>query len=508
MTHVLDDVEAFLARFVAYPSDAARVAHVAWIGHTWFMDQWDSTPRIAFLSPEPGSGKSRALEVTEPLVPRPVHAVNTTPAYLFRKVSDPEGAPTILFDEIDTVFGPKAKDNEDLRGMLNAGHRRGAMAGRCVVKGKVVETEELPAYCAVALAGLNDMPDTLMSRSVVVRMRRRGPSERVEPWRHRLNAPEADPIARRLAGWAVTEAKNAVLTSEGPDMPAGVEDRNADIWEALLAVADLAGGAWPARAREAAVSLVTESQAGAPTLGVLLLRDLQAAFDGRDKLATEAVLDALHAMDESPWSSMHGKPIDSRWLSRQLGKYDIKPKVMRLGAGTLRGYEAADLTDAWSRYLPREIPETVTPVTSAGPGVTSSRPAVTPAVTPVTPVTHPERVQEAAVTPATDPLRKVRDTHTPPPEETRPPLPGRKSVTDVTDVTPTKKPSARSQLPRCQAAMCSAPLKGKREQLDGVCSVHITCQGCGFPMNPVVVISGESVHPTCQASSSTSAVAI
>jgi hypothetical protein len=118
----------------------------------------ESTPRIAFLSPEPGSGKTRALEVTELLVPNPVEAVNVTPAYLFRKVGDPEGAPTILFDEIDTVFGPKAKDNEEIRGLLNAGHRRGAVAGRCVVRGKIVETEEIPAYCAVALAGLGGLP--------------------------------------------------------------------------------------------------------------------------------------------------------------------------------------------------------------------------------------------------------------------------------------------------------------------------------------------------------------
>jgi hypothetical protein len=118
------------------------------------MDAWDSTPRIAFLSPEPGSGKTRALEVTELLVPRPVEAVNTTPAYLFRKVSDPAGLPTILYDEIDTLFGPKAKDNEEIRGMLNAGHRRGAVAGRCVTRGELVVTEELPAYCALALAGL------------------------------------------------------------------------------------------------------------------------------------------------------------------------------------------------------------------------------------------------------------------------------------------------------------------------------------------------------------------
>jgi hypothetical protein len=122
------------------------------------MDAWESTPRIAFLSPEPGSGKTRALETSELLVPNPVEAVNVTPAYLFRKVGSPEGRPTILFDEIDTVFGPKAGDHEEIRGLLNAGHRRGAVAGRCVVRGKEVFTEEIPAYCSVALAGLGNLP--------------------------------------------------------------------------------------------------------------------------------------------------------------------------------------------------------------------------------------------------------------------------------------------------------------------------------------------------------------
>ena len=163
----------------------AAIAHTLWIGHTHLMEVWDSTPRIAFLSKEPGSGKTRALEVTRPLVPRPVESVNVTSAYLFRKVGSHEGKPTILYDEIDTVFGPKAKDNEDLRGLLNAGHRRGATAGRCVMKGKAIETEELEAYCAVAFAGLGHLPDTLMSRSIPIRMRRRAPGEEVQPFRPR-----------------------------------------------------------------------------------------------------------------------------------------------------------------------------------------------------------------------------------------------------------------------------------------------------------------------------------
>jgi hypothetical protein len=344
---VLDAVHAFLGRFVVYPSKHAQVAHALWVGHAHMMETWDSTPRIAFLSPEPGSGKTRALEVTGPLVPRPVQSVNATPAYLFRKVSDPEGTPTLLYDEIDTVFGPKAKDNEDVRGLLNAGHRRGAFAGRCVVKGKTVETEELPAYCAVALAGLNDLPDTIMSRSVVVRMRKRAPGERVEEWRPRTAEPAAHALRDRLARWAGRDPVKG-----WPEIPEGVHDRDADVWEALLAVADAAGGDWPDRARVAAVALVADAKAGQPSLGVQLLADLRTVFGDAEVMGTEAILEALHALEESPWGDLRGKPLDARGLASRLRRYEVRSKSVRLDDGTIpRGYARGDLWDAWQRYL-------------------------------------------------------------------------------------------------------------------------------------------------------------
>jgi hypothetical protein len=366
---VLTEVETFLARFIAYPTEAALIAHVLWVAHTHAMDSWESTPRIAFLSPEPASGKSRALEVTDLLVPRPVHAVNCTSNYLFRKVSDPEGRPTILYDEIDTVFGPKAKENEDLRGLLNAGHRKGAVAGRCVVRGAAVTTEELPAYCAVALAGLDDLPDTIMTRSVVIRMRRRSPKERVDPFRHREHSSDGHAIRDNLADWAST-----IPSGTWPKMPEEIADRNADVWEALLAVADAAGGEWPERAREAAVTLVTAVTQAPGGLGVQLLADLRTVFakatkDGQDKLSTETILSKLNAMDESPWGAIsHGNPLDPRGLARRLRRYDIGPSSQREGDSVFKGYAVSDFTDAWERYLSPPPP---------GPGGDSSVTSVT-----------------------------------------------------------------------------------------------------------------------------------
>jgi hypothetical protein len=315
------------------------------------MDAWDSTPRIAFLSPEPGSGKSRALEVTELLVPRPIEAVNVTPAYLFRKVGSEDGRPTILYDEIDTVFGPKAKDNEEIRGLLNAGHRRHSVAGRCVVKGKKVETEEIPAYCGVALAGLGDLPDTILTRSIIVRMRRRAPNEHVDPYRRRLEHQKGAALCSQLAAWGAEVER--WIGDDIPELPAGIVDRHADVWESLFAIAKAAGGDWPERTSKAATAHVKAASATPASLGVRLLGDLRTIFQGHDHLSTDDIIDRLCGLDESPWADLRGKPINARGLSQRLRPYQVKPKPIRFGPSSqvARGYAAEDLHDAWARYL-------------------------------------------------------------------------------------------------------------------------------------------------------------
>jgi Protein of unknown function (DUF3631) len=366
---LLTDIEAFCKRFVAYPSEHASIAHTLWIAHAHAMEAWESTPRIAFLSPEPGSGKTRALEVSELLVPNPVEAINASVAYLFRKISDEKGAPTILYDEIDTVFGPKAKDaNEEIRGVLNAGHRRGAVAGRCVMRGKTVETEELPAYCAVAIAGLGHLPDTILTRSIIIKMLRRAPAEVVEPFRRRVLKNKGYALRDRLAAW--TRSHLTAFENARPEMPEGIEDRNADVWEALLAVADEAGGEWPSRARVAAVTLVTDAIGGRQSIGIRLLGDLRTVFKGETQMPTKEILSALCALEDAPWSDLKGSALDSRRLAHFLSEYGVSRTTFRIGSTTAKGYRAADLRDAWIRYLsPAPTPPiaTVTAVTEVTP---------------------------------------------------------------------------------------------------------------------------------------------
>lgn len=361
-SRLLDEVEAFHRRFNVFPTEAAYVAVALWDAHAHLLDCFDSTPRLAFLSPEPGSGKSRALEIVETLVPQPLVAANASAPVLFRAVSTLETRPTILFDEVDTIFGPKAGDNEPLRGFLNAGHHRGAGMWRCVGDGTNQTVQEFPSFCVVAMAGLGSLPDTILTRSVIIRMRRRARNERVQPFRRRLHAPEGHALRDRLAVWA--DSVRHLVDGVFPEMPDEVTDRPADVWEPLIAVADAAGGDWPARARAACAQIVAASkQDDKGSIGIRLLTDLRDhVLNGIERLPTISVLDRLYALEEAPWADMGGKPLTSRGLAKMLGEYmtgdnkPIEPRNIKSGGAVLKGYYAADLADAWTRYCPPPTP--------------------------------------------------------------------------------------------------------------------------------------------------------
>jgi hypothetical protein len=352
---VLNQVYEFLGRFVCYPSKDARVAHVLWIAHAHLMHCWDTTPRLTFMSPEPGSGKSRALELCEALTPSPILISNCTPAYLFRRAAQEQV--TLLVDEADTVFSVKSEGSEKIRAFLNASHRRGNSAGYCIGQGTNITPEDSPCFVAVALAALalSHMPETVMSRSIIIHMRRRAPTEVISPWRRRKHEAAGNALRDRLALWAaaVTDQIKQWLDGDLIDMPDGIADRDADVWEPLFLIADAAGDHWPDTARATAVTQVTAQfrEGATASWGLRLLSDLRQVLGNDDSMFTVAILDALAKIEESPWGDIKGKPLSDRGLAERLRPYGIKSKLIRVGSTVARGYSRGDFLDAWSRYL-------------------------------------------------------------------------------------------------------------------------------------------------------------
>ncbi|MBB5807047.1 hypothetical protein F4560_006815 [Saccharothrix ecbatanensis] len=361
---ILDQVRDFVARFSAFPHEHCAPMLALWYAHTWVADAFYITPRLILSSPEPGSGKTRVLEIAQHLTREPEMTAGGSAAALVRMVA--AGPITVLMDEVDTIFGAGGGGNEDVRQMLNLGYKRTATVPK--TKGDPATgftVERLPIFAPTALAGLaGRMPDTITTRAITIHLRRRRHDEKVESYREAKVIRQAEPIRDALSTWATGIGER--LVDAEPQMPPGVDDRPAEIWEPLLAIAEEAGGHWPTTARAACSHFVFD-QKTTPSLGVRLLADLRTLFtaDGTDRMHSAEIVARLRAIDDGPWSDVNGKPLDAQRLAKELSLYQVAPLTFKHNGMNAKGYvayptftqvEQVGLADAWSRYLPAEIP--------------------------------------------------------------------------------------------------------------------------------------------------------
>jgi hypothetical protein len=236
---------------------------------------------------------------------------------------------------------------EEVRAVIDAGHRRGATVPRSVPGPKNTWiVKQYPVFCPKALAGIGKLPDTVTDRSVRINMLKRKRSEPVERFRTRTARDEATSLVGALV---------AGLAAQPPgfetDLLAELADRTAEAWEPLLAIADAAGGAWPTRARRAAIVLHASHEED-DSLGLRLLSDIRLVFEDRDvqRMFTADLITALRADEEGLWASERS-PITPHRLGRLLKPFDITSKQVRIGTDSLKGYERQAFVDTWERYL-------------------------------------------------------------------------------------------------------------------------------------------------------------
>ena len=357
---LLEDIKHFAGRFLAFPTRHHLVVLCLWILHTWALSAFYVTPRLVLDSPEPGSGKTRVLEVLALLCRGAKLTLSTTTAALYRRIAaaaaeEPASVLTVLQDEADAVFGRTTNPQaEDLRALFNAGYKRGATVDRCEGDAKKMRVREFPVFAPVALAGLaGKMPATITDRAITLHMRRRAPEEHVHEYRERDVSVEAAPLRDRLDAWAT--ANRDALTEARPRMPEGVRDRPAEVWEALSAVADVAGGGWPELARAACRHFVLDTEADDKlSLGLRLLRDLRTVFGDSDRMHSADIVAALKADAESEWRDLWGKELDQRRLAKELRRYGVESQDVRIGTVIRTGYTSdgdRGLGQAWHRYL-------------------------------------------------------------------------------------------------------------------------------------------------------------
>ena len=151
----------------------------------------------------------------------------------------------------------------------------------------------------------------------------------------------------QAARWAADNFDK--LADPDPKMP-DLNDRAADNWHPLLAIADLAGGTWPEQARRAACLVSGEEQDGA--IGVELLRDIRSVFGDDDVIRSSDLVAKLTADPERPWAEWkHGRPLTQKQLAGLLAPFHIiSLTVHPPGLPDGKGYRRTDFKEAWAAY--------------------------------------------------------------------------------------------------------------------------------------------------------------
>ncbi len=359
---LLDKCSAWIRRFVIL-GEAEIVILTCWLLHTWAFAAAVVTPYIHIRSAEKSSGKTTLMLVLKALAHTARFSSGISASALARVVS--KFAPTLFLDELDAQMKGDKEKAQDIRGVLNGGFDSSGTYTRCV--GKDFDVVDYPTFCPKALAGIGELWDTVESRCIIIEMRRRLPVEKVESFRFRRIEKDATPIKDALQNWSDGEVAKYLEGIEIPDIP-GLNDRQMDISEPLLQIAQLAGDAWFQRLTEALQTIFVAASAEDTSIGATLLTDVRTIFDElkTNQISSKVVAEQLCATEGRPWAEWsNGRGLSANDLARQLKKFGVYPHTIRVGDETPKGYRRTDFEDAWSRYCSVPAIETATPPQSA-----------------------------------------------------------------------------------------------------------------------------------------------
>jgi putative DNA primase/helicase len=333
---LLTSVTAQYRRYVVV-RDEEGVAVGLWSVFAWVHDIATHSPVLTFRAPLPNTGKSTSCGVLMFLTPRAYAGGELTGPSLFRFVDRIH--PTLIIDDADKLF----KRKPDLAHIVNLSWTRNFKIPRTV--------NHIPVwfdpFCPKIIAGKKlVLEDTTESRTINIRLKRKLPDERVEDFSYEDDETFYT-LRRKLARWAADNRK--ALKSARPIQPVGFDNRLANNWRILFAIADMAGGAYPKLARAAAIKLSAQSELEESVRVLSALREI--FFTVHAGMTSAEIVRRLNADPTQEWCAFRDRgPLTQRQLAVLLQEFEIHPVL--LGRERLSGYKPEQFTDAFKRYLP------------------------------------------------------------------------------------------------------------------------------------------------------------
>jgi hypothetical protein len=355
---LLDTTEAVIRKYVVAEAEQTCALTLG-VAHTHAIAAAETTLYFNVTSAAPESGKTRLFEVLDGIVREPFNVTDPSTAALFRMVDAKTS--TVLLDEADVLSSGDKEERARILSLINAGYRVGASIPRVLNGGKDERPPKLfkvfsPKFFAGITTGL---PASTLSRCAVIRLKRKKAGEQAARLRLRDFKQEARPIREALAEWVATDGVIDVLRAVRPEMPDGLRDRQMDAWEPLFAIADMAGGTWPTRARYAALALSPALDDRGQAVGVRLLHDIREVLLGdEDRIHLKVLAARLNDLEDVGWGGWNdGDGIASREISKHLRPFELEPKQMKIDGLGGKGYDVDLFGDAFERYLDTPVSE-------------------------------------------------------------------------------------------------------------------------------------------------------
>lgn len=365
-------VNRFIRRFLVLPNEVDYSILTWWVLHTYLIHLCSTTPRLAFISPEYGCGKSRALEVLEELCFGAEKLDFCTRSYLFRRIEEfreiTGKSPTLLIDEVDNVFANKNSDSAPaLTAFLNTGYRINGSYGITTGEGKNMKPTKFSTFAPIAFAGKGEeaIPEAVGTRSIIFRVQKRLPHQKIEDFFTSEVRQQAEELREWITNWADRHSPEFLI--ENVEIP--LRDRDREVWLPLYAVAKMSDSE-----EDFFEAIQIHQQAKAenePPRSRQLLEDCLKVFDllnEPERLKTISLINGLNELLGGEYSGVrYGKGINDRLLAKWLRPYGITPKQIRFGEEGGKGYYKVEFEEVFNRYSvsdPSSLPRTETTETS------------------------------------------------------------------------------------------------------------------------------------------------
>lgn len=349
------DVESFISNFVIFPQQRTALVLALWTIGTHSFDSFDGFPYLTVTSPTKQCGKTRLAEVLDLLCAETLRAANLSEAVLFRLVE--KMSPTLIIDEAESLRDKKSERAQAIVGLLNAGHRKGALSYRCDGPGH--DAKAFRVYCPKMIIAIGNVPETIRDRSIAVQMQRKKPNDAVGRFIFNQVKGPGQELKERIAkivSVCTDDIEHVYKTYE----PEFLIDREAENWTPIFCLCSVLAPRRLAELTETAIAFSKRKAAfdADDSLGMRLLSDIQLILGNSEadtlfgekvaSIASSALVTKLRELEEAPWAE---KELSPRRLAQLLKPFEVHPRQVRDGTSNIRGYALGDFIPVFSRYL-------------------------------------------------------------------------------------------------------------------------------------------------------------